>query len=100
MTYARADAAYDITTLPGLPAWVASARGETLEYVAFVSGAALNHLHLVLRREAVSQSLLRNRLALRAAAACVGLKGRPERAGALRNAVHLLRSGDLPGPAG
>ncbi len=65
-----------------------------------MSDAALSHLHLVLRREAVSQSLLRNRLALRAVAACVGLKGRPERAGALRNAVHLLRSGDLSGPAG
>jgi hypothetical protein len=44
--------------------------------------------------------LLRDRLALRAAAACVAFSGRPERAGELRDAVHLLRPGDLPGPAG
>jgi hypothetical protein len=44
--------------------------------------------------------LLRDRLALRAAEACVAFSGRPERAGELRDAVHLLRPGDLPGPAG
>jgi hypothetical protein len=43
---------------------------------------------------------LRDRLALRAAEACVAFSGRLERAGDLRDAVHLLRSGDLPGPAG
>lgn len=46
------------------------------------------------------QALLRDRLALRAAEACVAFSGRPERAGELRDAVHLLRLGDLPGPAG
>lgn len=46
------------------------------------------------------QSLLRDRLALRAAEACVAFSGRSERAGALRDAVHLLRPGDLAGPAG
>lgn len=46
------------------------------------------------------QALLRDRLALRAAEALVGFSGRPERAGELRDAVHLLRPGDLPGPAG
>ena len=44
--------------------------------------------------------MLRNRLALRAAEACVAFSGRPERAGELRDAVHLLQPGDLPGPAG
>ena len=44
--------------------------------------------------------MLRDRLALRAAEACVAFSGRPERAGELRDAVHLLRPGDLPGPAG
>ena len=83
-----------------MPAWVTSARAETLEDVAFVSGAALNHLHLVLGRVEVPQALLRDRLALRAAEACVAFSGRPERAGELRDAVHLLRPGDLPGPAG
>jgi hypothetical protein len=83
-----------------MPAWVTSARDETLEDVAFLSGAALNHLHLVLGHAEVPQALLRERLALRAAEACVGFSGRSERAGDLRDAVHLLRPGDLPGPAG
>lgn len=83
-----------------MPAWVTSSRAETIEDVAFLSGAALNHLHVVVAREEVPQALLRDRLALRAAEACVAFSGRPERAGELRDAVHLLRPGDLPGPAG
>jgi len=100
MTYARADPIHDLDTLPRMPAWVSSARAETLEDVAFLSGAALNHLHLVSGRAAVPQALLRERLALRAAEACVAFSGRPERAGELRDAVHLLRPDDLPGPTG
>lgn len=83
-----------------MPAWVTSVRGEPLEDVAFLSGAALTHLHLVLGRADVPQALLRDRLALRAAEACVAFAGRPERARELRDTVHLLRPGDLPGPAG
>ena len=83
-----------------MPAWVTSAHAETIEDVAFLSGVALSHLHLVLGRAEVPQALLRDRLALRAAEACVAFSGRPERAGELRDAVHLLRPGDLPGPAG
>lgn len=100
MTFARLDHSSDLDTLPRIPAWVTSARAETLEDVAFLSGAALNHLHLVLGRMEVPQALLRDRLALRAADACVAFSGRSERAGELRDAVHLLRPGDLPGPAG
>ena len=100
MTFARPDHIRDVDTLPRMPAWVTSTRAETLEDVAFLSGAALNHLHLVLGREEVPQALLRDRLALRAAEACVAFSGRSERAGELRDAVHLLRPGDLPGPAG
>ncbi len=100
MTFARPDHISDLDTLPRMPAWVTSARAEPLEGVAFLSGAALKHLHLVLRREEVPQALLRDRLALRAAEACVAFSGRPERAGELRDAMHLLRPGDLPGPAG
>jgi len=83
-----------------MPPWVTSARAETLEDVAFLSGAALSHLHLVLGREAVPQALLRDRLSLRATEACVAFLGRPEQARELRDVVHLLRPGDLPGPAG
>lgn len=100
MIIARPDISIDPATLPRMPAWVTSARAETIEDVAFLSGAALSHLHLVLGREEVPQELLRDRIALRAAEACVAFSGRPERAGELRDAVHLLRPGDLPGPAG
>ena len=72
--------------------------------MAFLSGAALSHLHLVLGHEGVPQTLpkevLRARLALRAAEACVTHQGRPERAGDLRDAVAFLQPGDCPGPAG
>lgn len=100
MTFARPHDIGDIDILARMPAWVTSARAETLEDVAFLSGAALNSLHLVLGREEVPKALLRERLALRAAEACVGFSGRSERLGELRDAVHLLRPGDLPGPAG
>ncbi len=86
--------------LPRMPSWVTSARAETLEDVAFLSGSALAHLHLVLNRDEMPKILLRERLALRAAEACVALSGHPERAGDLRDAVHLMRAGDRPGPAG
>ncbi|MDD9723563.1 DUF1403 family protein [Sulfitobacter sp. PR48] len=100
MTFGPPDHISDLDTLPRMPVWVTSARAETLEDVAFLSGAALNHLHLVLGRAEVPQALLRDRLALRAAEACVAFSGRSERAGELRDAVHLLRPGDLPGPVG
>ena len=100
MTFTRHTHIDDLDTLPRMPAWVTSARAETLEDVAFLSGAALSHLHLVLSRDDVPHALLRERLALRAAEACVAFSGRPERAADLRDVVHLLRPGDLPGPAG
>ena len=100
MTYARHDLADDTETLPRMPSWVTSARPETPEDVAFLSGAALSHLHLVLSREDVPQSLLRARLALRAAAACVTHQARPEWVSELRDAVAFLQPGDEAGPAG
>lgn len=90
----------DLNTFPMMPRWGASARVETLEDGAFLSGAALSHLHSVLARDAVPRRLLGDRLALSAAEACVIRSGRPERMAELRDARHLLRPGDLPGPAG
>jgi len=87
-------------TLPRMPPWVTSARTETLEDVAFLSGAALATLHLVVGHDDVPHALLRDRLSLTASEACVRILGRPERAGDIRDAVHLLRPGDQPGPAG
>ena len=96
MTYA----ADSFDTLPRMPSWVTSARSDVPEDVAFLSGAALSHLHLVLSQDEVPQSLLRAQLALRAAEACVAHQGRPERASELRDAVAFLQPGDSPGPAG
>lgn len=100
MTYQSAAISDDQTTLSHLPDWVTSGRAETPEDVAFLSGAALAHLHLVLNREYAPQSLLRGRLALRAAEACATHQGRSERASELRDAVAFLQPGDSPGPAG
>lgn len=83
-----------------MPPWVTSAGAQTPEDVAFLSGAALSHLHLVVGREDVPQCLLRDRLGLTAAEACVAHSGRPERVGELRDAVQFLQPGDQPGPAG
>ncbi|MGR3425157.1 MAG: DUF1403 family protein, partial [Sagittula sp.] len=87
MTYARQSFSDDRTTLPRMPSWVTSGRAETPEDVAFLSGAALSHLHLVLSREDVPQILLRARLALQAAETTVTHLGRPERTAELRDAV-------------
>ena len=100
MTYARPSLANGPDTLPRMPSWITSARSQTPEDVAFLSGAALATLHAVVGREEVPHAPLRERLALRAAEACAGFSGRSERAGELRDAVHLLRPGDQPGPAG
>ncbi|MBQ2260499.1 MAG: DUF1403 family protein [Loktanella sp.] len=94
------DLTSDPASFPKLPPWVGAGRGKSIEDQAFMSGAALAQLDAVLRRDEVPQALLRGRLALRAAEACMVFAGRQERAGDLRDAVHLLRPGDLPGPAG
>ncbi len=83
-----------------LPAWARAQRSQTPEETIFAAGAALSVLHLALQRPDLPQALLRDRLALAAAEACTVLAGRPERASDLRDALHLLRPGDHPGPAG
>lgn len=100
MNYARIPSADNSATISCLPDWITLGRAETPEDVAFLSGAALAALHLVVRQAEAPHALLRDRLALRAAEACVMFSGRQERAAELRDAEHLLRPGDLPGPAG
>ena len=100
MTYAPATLSDDFDCHPRMPSWVTGRGAETAEAAAFLSGAALSCLHQVLMRADVAQALLRERLALRAAEACVALSGRVERQSDLRDEVHLLRDGDRPGPAG
>ncbi|WP_019956884.1 DUF1403 family protein [Yoonia vestfoldensis] len=100
MQTATARQPFDPPAIPRAPSWIGGLYAQTLEDAAFLSGAALAHLQMVLGHAAVPPELLRDRLALRAAEVCLALSGRSERAGALRDAVHLLRPGDLPGPAG
>ncbi|GGX67869.1 hypothetical protein GCM10007385_41350 [Tateyamaria omphalii] len=100
MTYQPTAMQSHLGTQPTQPSWIISARAETAEDLAFISGAALCHLHLVLGGEDVPQALLRQRLALRAAEVCVRDQGRPERAADLRDAVAFLDPGASPGPAG
>jgi len=83
-----------------IPSWAMVEKARTPEDLAFSSGAALAHLDLALRAPGVPLALLRARLALRAATVCVGLTGRSDGAGALRDAVHLRHPSDPPGPAG
>ncbi len=79
MSFARPDLASAPDSLPQMPSWVTSARAGPLEDVAFLSGAALATLHLVVGRTEVPHALLRERLSLTASEACMRLLGRPER---------------------
>jgi hypothetical protein len=90
----------DLDILPRMPSWVTLTPAQTPEDVAFLSGAALATLHLVLGREEVPHALWRDRLSLNASEALMRVFGRSARAGDLRDGVHLLRPGDQPGPAG
>lgn len=86
--------------LPPLPGWITAASDETLESAAFRSGAALAYLSLATATGDVPTELWRDRLAVLAAEVCVGFAGRREGAGTMRDALHLARPGDDPGPAG
>lgn len=86
--------------LASLPSWITATPAETLEVAAFKSGAALAHLTLATAAEHVPQALWRERLALTAAEVSASIEGRREGAGAMRDALHLTRAGDDPGPAG
>lgn len=100
MTHAPDHFGADPTAFSRLPSWIAAPRGAPSEDMAFLSGAALGHLHLAMQQGQAHLDLLRARLALRAAEVCATFAGRPERAGALRDELCLLRPGDRPGPAG
>lgn len=86
--------------LTPLPGWITATPPENLEVAAFKSGAALSHLNLATAADHVPQALWRERLALAAAEVSAGIAGRREGAGAMRDALHLTKAGDDPGPAG
>ena len=83
-----------------LPGWVTTGPAESLEDAAFRSGAALAYVQMISGQEVVPQALWRDRLALAAAEVCGRFSGRREGGRALRDALHLTRPGDHPGPAG
>lgn len=58
MTFARPEPAGDANTIAPMPGWVTSARAETPEDVAFLSGAALGQLHMVVMRDYLPQRLV------------------------------------------
>ena len=78
----------------------ATASGPSLEDAAFHAATMLERLNAALDDVDVPHALLRDRMALRAAEVCAGFSGRRESAADLRDAVHLLRPGDQPGPGG
>lgn len=83
-----------------LPGWIVSAPAEPLDAAAFRSGAALAHLAVLSATTDVPLALWRDRQALAAAEVCAGIAGRREGGSALRDALHLTKAGDDPGPAG
>ena len=102
MTYQQATFSDDQSNLPQLPPWVTSRRAETLETVAFRSGAALTVLDQLVcdPRHGVPVKLLANRLALSAATATSKLEGRLAREADIRDAYHLTPPGEARGPDG
>ena len=102
MSYQPTAISGNLSNLPKLPSWVTSGRAETLETVAFRSGAALTVLDQLVsdQRHGVPVKLLANRLALTAATATSKLEGRLSREADIRDAFHLTPSGESRGPDG
>ncbi|MEP5757797.1 MAG: DUF1403 family protein [Litoreibacter sp.] len=78
MTYQPTAIDDNSNNLPKLPAWVTAKRAETLETVAYRSGAALTVLDQLAsdRAHGVPVKLLANRLGLKAAAVTSNSKAR------------------------
>jgi len=83
-----------------LPRWIASVAPADRRDAAFAAGAALLALDQIVRSEAPWLGVLRARLALKAAGVFAKLLRQKADEAGLRDAEHLTRSGDDPGPAG
>lgn len=92
----------DLPEVPVLPRWITRGSSDLPDEVAFVAGAALSHLDLVLKgqQNALPMGVFCDRLAMRAAMACLKLEGRSDSEAVLRDAVCLTRAGDAYGPSG
>jgi len=89
-------------SLAPLPNWLRPQRanGLTADQAAFAAGAAIALLDQVVRAEAPALGALRMRQALSAAVVCAERLRLRADATTLRDAEHLTRPGDDPGPAG
>ena len=97
----RLSAAAPAASPAAFPAWARPEKTpETQAEAAFLAGAALARLDLIVRESPPWAGVWRQRLALRAAAASVARSGRAEDEGALRDAVQFTSAGADPGPAG
>lgn len=85
-----------------LPRWVACGRDPDggARDAAFAAGAALLGLDQIVRAQAPWLGVLRARLALKAAGVAARLLRLKADEATLRDAEHLTRPGDDPGPAG
>lgn len=89
-----------VDPIPPLPDWTTPRLAAGPEDLAMQAGAVLAHIQTILARPNIPLSLLRHRLALKAATFCCAVTGRGEGTAVLRDEVHFLRPGDQPGPGG
>ena len=110
-THAEKERGTNVPPKPILPIWImdrsaSETRGSKVsndpETAGFASGSALALLHVTLNDPNINvpTELLRNRLALPAAAHCLKLEGRVQTEADIRDAYLLTAAGDATGPAG
>lgn len=83
-----------------LPRWVGSLASADRRDAAFAAGAALLALDQIVRADPPWLGVLRARLALKAASVVARLLRQKADEATLRDAQHLTRPGDDPGPTG
>ena len=97
---ARPDSPPPRSLSPAFPAWARTGLAPEADEAAFLAGAGLARLDLLIRENPPWAGAFRRRLALCAAVATVASSGRCEDEAVLRDALHLTRPGGDPGPAG
>ena len=96
------DGSANALILKPLPRWVAPGDGQEggVRDAAFAAGAALLSFDQIVRTQVPWLGVLRARLVLKAAGVAARLLRLKADEAALRDAEHLTRPGDDPGPAG
>lgn len=97
----------DLTNLPSssvpylrTPGWVRGSPDDAVTDATLRAGAALALVDQLVRQDTPWRGAWLDRLAVNAAAASLRLLRRSEDVGGIRDAHHLCRPGDDPGPAG